>query len=1077
MPIFIWACFFVLGLNAQAADITANTTWSKEQSPIIISENIWLKAGVVLTIEPGVIIKFEQNIYLIISGVLNAQGNKENPIVFTSIKDDVYGGDTNGDSTATSPQSGDWAYLSINSGGEVNLNYVLVQYGGSANYDGAIKSYKGKLNIINSIITKNNAAINLNQSVVTISYSSINNNVMPFVGGVLVDAAISNNAQADITVDASNNWWGNVDGPCPWRQLLPPGVPIWQVDIQAICGDKPLVDSGVVYEPWLTMAPSDKPTKSNPVIIVPGIMGSDLINAPDPDDKIWLDVNRIIGSPSDDFLNYLDMDNNGNSINAVNVGDAIREIKALGIYNLDVLNGLINYLQTNGYQENKNLFVFSYDWRQNIDLTATQLNQKILDVLSQTGAQKVNVIAHSMGGLVVKDYMKEYLNQNKINKFIDIATPHFGAPAAFKALKYGDNMGFKFILNENEIKSISQNMPSVYELLPSAAYYDPNHIDYNFVYSDQGFKHDYNDLNSYLRIWNNPILVNEAKEFHNNIDDYSSYAGDTETYNIIGCGYATVGKIIKLNQEKDHNEYRIDYISGDGTVPLKSAEGIPVDEKYYYDGAEHMSLLGANGVAPLVDSILDGGESQFNLSSYPMSTHSDICQIRGQLFSFHSPITLNAYDENGNHAGPDANGDIENQIPGAKYDIIEDNKFVFLPAGHIYKVTGQATGLGTFNSRVETINDGTVTQTAYYNQIPLTTLNANVEMTVMDNQTDYTMKIDQDGDQVFETAAQPSSMLNEQESADTIKPETAINILGTQVNDNWYISPVNISLTANDDKNGSGVLKTEYSLDDGQTWQIYTDAINVDKQGANKILFKSTDRAGNIEEEKTMEFKIDSIPPTIEMITPLINDEYNHDENLEILYNSIDNTSGLNDAATKMQIDGQDIGSTTIDLFLYSLGAHQLVIKIFDMAGNQTTAVIPFSVATSLFGAQNDIKRLFLEKQIIKVSTRDELIEDLNSLQQYVERFGKRQNKLLSDYQKRLARCDKLKNGAANCKELVKKLYERQEYVLNKVNEKIVANRLTGLLKDLDKYYTKKWATPKAYEMIKEDLIYLKNNL
>ena len=928
-------------------------------------------------------------------------------------------------------------------------------------------------------------------------------------------------------------------------------------------------DNLVVRTAW----PQEPVQKTEPVIIVPGIMGSDLINASEPGDKIWLDINRVIGSLSDDFLSYLEMDNNGDTINAINIGDVIREIKALGIYNQDVLKGLISYLQTNGYQENENLFVFPYDWRQGIDLTAAQLNQKILDVLSRTGSQQVNIIAHSMGGLVVKNYMKEYANQNKINKFIDIATPHLGAPKAFKALKYGDDFGFRIgglvFLNSEEIKIISQNMPSVYELLPSAAYYDSGHIDYNFVYSDQGFKYDYNDMNSYLRIWNNPILVNKAKEFHNNIDDYSSYAGSTQIYNIIGCGFATLGKIIKLNQEKDHDEYRVDYISGDGTVPLKSAEGIPANKKYYYDGAEHMSLPSANGITQLIGSILDNKESQFDLSPYPISIQSDICQIRGKLVTYHSPIALHVYDdENGRHVGPDANGDIENQIPGAQYDIIEDNKFVFLPSGHTYRIVGQATGLGTFNSRVETIDNGVITETAYYNQIPITTFKTNVEMTVMDNQTDYTMKVDQDGDQIFEATAQPSSILDEQGSADLAKPETSINISEPQGNDNWHTSPVQISFTASDE-GGSGILKTEYSLDNGQTWQAYTDAINIDKQGANKILYKSIDKAGNIEEEQTTEFKIDSImpnsnsivigtmgqndwytsdvqvllsaedgadgsgldkieysadngstwliysqaivihndgksnilyraldkagnqtanqetavqidqtPPTLEMITPLDNDEYDHAETLEILYNSIDSASWPNNIATKTQIDdGQATSTTSIDLFPYHLGGHQLIVKIFDLAGNQTATTVPFSIITSIPGTIDDIKRLYSEKQITKASVKDELIKELNSLQQYFERFGKRQDKRLSKYQERLEKCDKRKKRVVDCRESVKKRYERQVYVLNKAHAKIVANRFADLLKDLEKYYSKKWLTPRAYEMIKQELIYLKNNL
>ena len=91
--------------------------------------------------------------------------------------------------------------------------------------------------------------------------------------------------------------------------------------------------------------------------------------------------------------------------------------------------------------------------------------------------------------------------------------------------------------------------------------------------------------------------------------------------------------------------------------------------------------------------------------------------------------------------------------------------------------------------------------------------------------------------------------------------------------------------------------------------------------------------------------------------------------------------------------------------------------------------------------------------------------------------IGKQQTKRLSQYEERLARCDKRKKRSADCQEKVKKRYERKEYALNNVRAKIVANRFADLLKDLEKYYFKKWLTPMAYDMIKQELLYLKDNL
>src|SRR3990167_8090918 len=171
MPIFLLAWFFVFGTSARAAEITADTVWAKAQSPMIVNGFVWLKPGVNLTIEPGVIIKFGLAGSLSVSGKLTAIGTKAEPIVFTSIKDDAFGGDTNGDGAASVPAQGDWTTLSVGSGGEANFDYIIVQYGGGEYYTGAILSYRGKLNIINSIITKNNAAIASTQSTTTVSHS------------------------------------------------------------------------------------------------------------------------------------------------------------------------------------------------------------------------------------------------------------------------------------------------------------------------------------------------------------------------------------------------------------------------------------------------------------------------------------------------------------------------------------------------------------------------------------------------------------------------------------------------------------------------------------------------------------------------------------------------------------------------------------------------------------------------------------------------------------------------------------------------------------------------------------------
>ncbi|HDP67391.1 MAG TPA: hypothetical protein ENN20_02690 [Candidatus Marinimicrobia bacterium] len=64
-------------------DITQNTTWTLAGSPYIVTNTVTVTEGVKLTIEPGVIVKFDYATKLIVNGSLDAQGTENNKIIFT----------------------------------------------------------------------------------------------------------------------------------------------------------------------------------------------------------------------------------------------------------------------------------------------------------------------------------------------------------------------------------------------------------------------------------------------------------------------------------------------------------------------------------------------------------------------------------------------------------------------------------------------------------------------------------------------------------------------------------------------------------------------------------------------------------------------------------------------------------------------------------------------------------------------------------------------------------------------------------------------------------------------------------
>ncbi len=227
-----------------------------------------IAAGINISIPSDVIIKLSSNATMVFNGNLTTLGTSEAPVVFTSSLDDAYGGDTNGDGSASTPAASNYRYIGLNNSTAV-LNHTIMRYGGY-NYTGSYPGiYNGNLQVTGTTnLTLNDSTIDhayygiwmesgvqsltLNNSTVSdctsygiysesdtgnayslnIANSTISNNgsygirmsnLVPgsyILGSNIfgnINYGVYNNTSNPLyAIDARYNWWGSDSGPSPF---------------------------------------------------------------------------------------------------------------------------------------------------------------------------------------------------------------------------------------------------------------------------------------------------------------------------------------------------------------------------------------------------------------------------------------------------------------------------------------------------------------------------------------------------------------------------------------------------------------------------------------------------------------------------------------------------------------------------------------------------------------------------------------------------------------------------------------------------------------------------------------------
>ncbi|MFI4883217.1 MAG: esterase/lipase family protein [Phycisphaerales bacterium JB064] len=274
----------------------------------------------------------------------------------------------------------------------------------------------------------------------------------------------------------------------------------------AACHGPPRADLAAIYDTPAQQIGDER----TPVVVIPGILGSRIENRKTRQ-KIWgsftygaadadtpsgareMALPMAMGTP----LSELRDDGYSPGVLDVVVADItpFRRIR-IGAY-VDILMTLAvgdyrdEELGLSGAVDYGGLhytcFQYGYDWRRDITENAVALHERILDAqyqvrqgrgLADDAPVRVDVVAHSMGGLVLRYYLRygpapmpddgslpelTWAGAANVRKAILVGTPSAGSAKAVEQLVEGLNLNPLF---PNYRPAILGTMPAIYQLMP-----------------------------------------------------------------------------------------------------------------------------------------------------------------------------------------------------------------------------------------------------------------------------------------------------------------------------------------------------------------------------------------------------------------------------------------------------------------------------------------------------------------------------------------------------------------------------------------------------------------------------------
>lgn len=776
---------FVFFHHVQAATNVGDTMssdqhWTLSGSPYLVQERnpvngILFPVGTTLTIDPGVVVKFQRNAQMLIGGTLIANGTSDQPIIFTSIFDDAADGQDTDELGPTQGQVGDWYRIS---GGDPVIEFDHVQMKYSA-FGLWLSFMTQPVSIRHSEFTHNSTAVYLGfeNSVVSIEDSLFHDNGRAFTFVAFTNSSnfIKNNnisdnqvfgaenISFDLPIDMRGNWWGHASG--PFHPTLNP------------TGQGNAVSDGIIFEPWLGSEVVIEPEVIDPVIIIPGILGSSKTG-------------------SGEF-----------------VIDPI----------FHVYDNLIETLEANGYEKGTNLFTFPYNWRDSNRFNALLLRDKINSVQEICQCEKVDLVGHSMGGLVAREYIQSESYENDVDQTIFLGTPHLGSLESYLSWEAGEfapsiTSGLKKFIFSREAKKAGfrslyeyiRNRPisSVQELLPIYDYLREKSSGDLRVYPDNY------PQNSFLE--------------NLDIDISQLYDSGIDILNIVGdTGETTINTIRVVESNtlplwehgfpdgfyEEGSDRGLEIGPGDGTVPEISSTAIVSEMKKVE--TDHVELV--TQTEGIIYKELTGLDPAI-LINKPLRIPNVLLVIY-----MLSPADFQVIAPDGKRVGKNFDtGEEINEIDGAFYSgFLTDDEFITIPNpldGEYQIITQGIDNGGEYTVSTGYISDDVLVETDFTAQTQLDLI-AELELTV-DN-------------------ANPENLVVAPE--DITPPE--IQIISPESRD--YLRSGMLSINVNIADADTGVFSTELRLDgmivnDGDVIDLFFENL-----GNHSFTAEASDFVGN----------------------------------------------------------------------------------------------------------------------------------------------------------------------------------------------------------------------------------------